>query len=71
MFDNANTKAQAWTDSLEVEAGDALAKFTTPVSAGLLHKAHIYQVFARQYHREKTLRRETESSSLLKIGLLS
>jgi len=56
MFDNANTKAQAWTDSLEVEAGDALAKFTTPVSAGLLHKAHIYQVFARQYHRGKTLR---------------
>ena len=55
MFDNANTKSQAWTDSLEVEAGDALAKFMTPVSAGLLHKSHNYQVFAR--HRlESTLR---------------
>ena len=55
MFDNANTKSQAWTDSLEVEAGNALAKFMTPVSAGLLHKSHIYQVFAR--HRlESTLR---------------
>ncbi len=54
-FDNANTKSQAWTDSLEVEAGDALAKFMTPVSAGLLHKSHNYQVFAR--HRlESTLR---------------
>lgn len=55
MFDNADTKTQAWTDSLELEAGDALAKFATPVSAGLLHKTHIYQVFAR-HRQEKTLR---------------
>ena len=61
MFDNSNsnTKAPAWTDSLEVEAGDAFAKFTTPLSVGLLNKSHIYKVFAR--HRiEGTLRKRDE-----------
>ena len=69
MFDNANTKSQAWTDSLEVEAGNALAKFMTPVSAGLLHKSHNYQVFAR--HRLKVpCGRKTESSFLFQTRLL-
>ena len=54
-FNNANTKVQAWTDGLEAEAGNAMAKIATPISAGLYHDTHSYQVFAKHRH-EKALR---------------
>jgi hypothetical protein len=54
-FNNANTIVQAWTDSLEAEAGNAMTKIATPISAGLYHDTHSYQVFAK-YRYEKALR---------------
>ena len=56
-YKNANTKAQVWTDGLKAEAGNAMAKFATPISAGLYHhdSIHSYHVFAKHRH-EKALR---------------
>jgi len=51
-FNNANTKVQ---DGLEAEAGNAMAKIATPISAGLYHDTHSYQVFAKHRY-EKALR---------------
>mmetsp|Transcript_7699 Transcript_7699/g.10921 ORF Transcript_7699/g.10921 Transcript_7699/m.10921 type:complete len:218 (+) Transcript_7699:275-928(+) len=47
---NCNEKVQAWTDTLEVEAGNTLSKCFCPISAGLFQRTHPYQVFARHKH---------------------
>lgn len=57
-FKNANDKDQAWTDSLVVEAGNALSKCVCPISAGLFRRSHSYQVFAR--HRLEPVLRERD-----------
>jgi hypothetical protein len=57
-FKNANDKVQAWTDSLEVEAGNALSKCVCPISAGLFQRTHSYQVFA--HHKLETALRERD-----------
>ena len=56
-LDNANDKVQAWTESLEAEASNALSKFLRPVSAGMHNKmTHASQVFARHRGEPHLLR---------------
>lgn len=57
-FDNANDKVQAWTDSLEAEAGNALSKFLLPISSGLYQITHDFQVFARHRYEQQLRERD-------------